>query len=235
MLRVVEFIGLESNNPEFRVQSSHREELSLRFEQFLTADVIIDFNDPDTEWLQVMVLDNGRDVGYFNINFEEFQDYKRKECMVTFQGPSGRTDNAVIELSYEGQLIDNELQYERELREMNMEDREEAKDFKNDFLEIKRKLASLFPNRSMNERIGEREPLITLNNADHLNLQEKLLLSRVGPKHHSLKSSYVDFIKRAQMKLIEVEKKNYSDRHPVHPLVVDSKSSFIRIKIYAYI
>lgn len=201
--------------------------MNLTFDQFLTADVILDFDNSDTEWLQVMVLDNGRDVGYFNIVFEEFEDNKRKECMVTFPGPSGVVENHVIELSYEGQLIENELQYERELREMNNEDREEARDFKNDFLEIKRKLASLFPTRSMNERVTEREPLMTLNNADHLNLKEKLLLSKIGNKHHSLKNSYVDYIKRAQMKTIEIESKTYTDRHPEHPLVMDGNQRII--------
>ena len=170
------------------------------------------------------VKDNGKVVGLFNIVFKEFEDRKRKECFVDFKeeeeiSPNVQPNEAY--LYYEAQLIENEMEYFQELQDMLTEDRGEALNFRNDFLEIKRKLAGLFRATSINERVTASKQVNTLNNADNLSVTEKLKLSKVGNKHHSLRTSYVDTVKMSSMIPIEYPSNNkvITDRHVLYPLV----------------
>ena len=229
---MVEFFGFESTNPNFELVSSHNETITFEFADFLNTDIIIDFTNQETDWLRVSVKQDGEIIGFFNILFEQFLDNKRKECHIDFKAEeimqtAGRADNSY--LFYEAQLINNELEYFVELSEMTLEDREEAKNFRNDFLEIKRKLAGLFQVASINERVSPVEDMKTINNAVNLSKKEKLLLSRQGVNHHSLRTSYVGFAKKASMSpvVIPTGEKAITDNYVLFPLVEQGKLLFI--------
>jgi hypothetical protein len=171
----------------------------------------------------VAIQENGENVEVFNILFDQFLDHKRKECHVDF-----RQENQVQEpvlqqkvyLYYEAQLIDNELEYFTELQEMNMEDREVIKNSRNDFLEIKRKLAGLFKSTSINERVTPHGDVNTLNNVKGLTTEQKIGLSKVGDKHHDIRMSFVGKVIKSSMMPVEKPKEApKTDMYPLFPLV----------------
>jgi hypothetical protein len=207
--------------------SSHNETISFKFSQFLNTDTIIDFTHPDTKWLQVSIEENGESVEVFNIIFDQFLDHKRKECHVDFRKESD-VENRVLDekvyLFYEAQLIDNELEYFTELQEMNLEDREVIKNSRNDFLEIKRKLAGLFKNTSINERVTPISGVNTLNNLQGLTTEEKIGLSKVGEKHHDIRMSFVGKVQKSSMVPLEKPKgEPKTDVYPLFPLVEEGR------------
>ena len=223
MFRIVEFFGFTTSNPTFVITSSHNETISFKFSQFLNTDTIIDFTHPETKWLQVSIEENGQSIEVFNIIFDQFQDHKRKECHVDFR-KENEVENRVLDekvfLFYEAQLIDNELEYFTELQEMNLEDREVIKNSRNDFLEIKRKLAGLFRSTSINERVTPVSKVNTLNNLQGLTTEEKIGLSKVGDKHHDIRMSFVGKVQKSSMVPREIPKgEPKTDLYPLIPLV----------------
>lgn len=164
---------------------------------------------------------DGSEIGSFEVKFDDFKDKKRKEGRVDF-GYNSQMDDFEYQnlpfIKYEAQLIDNELDYFIELNNMNEEDREEAKNMRNDYLEIKRKLASLFNSVSINERVINDKKTENINRNPNLSVQEKILLSKVGNNHHSLKNSYVNFAKKASMTVVK-EEKVLTDSYHLFPLV----------------
>lgn len=224
MFRIVEFFGFRSANPTFVVTSSHNETISFEFAQFLNTDMIVDFSHPDTKWLQVSIVEEGTSVEVFNILFEQFLDHKRKECHVDFRKAAPGADAAAaaqkVYLFYEAQLIDNELEYFAELQEMNVEDREVIKNSRNDFLEIKRKLAGLFKSTSINERVAPLQDVSTLNNLAGLTTEQKVGLSKVGDRHHDIRMSFVGKVQKSSMVPVEKPKgPPKTDLYPLFPLV----------------
>jgi hypothetical protein len=225
----VEFAHLGCENPFFEVTSSHNETISFDFAQFLSTDIILDFQEIDTNWLSILVKDfpDGAEIGSFEVKFDDFVDKKRKEGRVDF-GYNSQMDDFEFQslpfIKYEAQLIDNELDYFIELNNMNEEDREEAKNMRNDYLEIKRKLASLFNTVSINERVMGEKRVENINKNHHLSVQEKILLSKVGNNHHSLKNSYVNFAKKASMTVAR-EEKVLTDTYNLFPLVEEGRSN----------
>lgn len=218
----MEFFGFTTSNPTFVLTSSHNETISFNFSQFLNTDIIIDFTYPETKWLQVSIQENGVPTEVFNIIFDQFADHKRKECHVDFK--KEEVQNKILDdkvyLYYEAQLIDNELEYFTELQDMNMEDREVIKNSRNDFLEIKRKLAGLFKSTSINERVTPLEEVSTLNNIQGLTTEEKIGLSKVGDKHHDIRMSFVGKVQKSSMVPIEKPKgEAKTDMYPLFPLV----------------
>lgn len=127
-------------------------------------------------------------------------------------------------LFYEAQLIDNELEYFTELQEMNLEDREVIKNSRNDFLEIKRKLAGLFRSTSINERVTPVSKVNTLNNLQGLTTEEKIGLSKVGDKHHDIRMSFVGKVQKSSMVPREIPKgEPKTDLYPLIPLVEEGR------------
>lgn len=210
-------------NPFFELTSSHGETISFDFAQFLSTDIILDFQEIETKWLSIIVKDfpEGAEIGTFEVGFDDFRDRKRKEGRVDFDYNSQIDDFERQELAfikYEAQLILNELDYFSELNNMNLDDREEAKNMRNDYLEIKRKLASLFDAVSINERVNPEKKVDNINNINHLSVQEKILLSKIGNNHHSLKSSYVSFAKKASM-TVPKQEVEVGNEITIHPLI----------------
>ena len=207
--------------------SSHNEKISFYFSQFLHSDTIIEFTREKTDWLQVSVKDNNKLVGTFNILFDQFLDNKRKECEVEFTSNRLSRVNLPkdINVFYEGQLILNELQYFKELHQINKEDCAEAKDFKLQFLEIKENLIGLVDDIDINQRARAptREP--TLANMSNLSVTEQLKLTKRGKKHQSLRASFVDnAVKTSMMPVGEKHiNKEITDRYMIHPFVEDGK------------
>lgn len=229
VFRIVEFFGFKTSNPKFVITSSHNETISFEFAQFLNTDMIVDFTHPETKWMQVSIEENGEESEIFNIIFDQFLDHKRKECHVDFRKDQD-IQNPVLDekvyLFYEAQLIDNELEYFTELQEMSLEDREVIKNSRNDFLEIKRKLAGLFKSTSINERVRPLEDMRTLNNLQGLDTDEKIGLSRVGEKHHDIRMSFVGKVHKSSM--VPVEKPTgepKTDLYPVFPMVEEGRPS----------
>lgn len=219
----MEFFGFSHANPKFVITSSHNETISFEFSQFLNTDIIIDFTYPETKWLQVAIQEKGQNVEIFNILFDQFLDHKRKECHVDFRKDDQVEDQVLgrkVYLYYEAQLIDNELEYFTELQDMNMEDREVIKNSRNDFLEIKRKLAGLFKSTSINERVTPHEEVSTLNNLQGLTTEQKIGLSKVGDKHHDIRMSFVGKVFKSSMVPVEKPKgEPKTDMYPLFPLV----------------
>ena len=204
--------------------SSHNETISFKFSQFLNTDTIIDFNYPETKWLQVSIEENGEVSEVFNIIFDKFSDHKRKECHVDFRQEENIIENKVLDekvyLFYEAQLIDNELEYFTELQEMNIEDREVIKNSRNDFLEIKRKLAGLFKTTSINERVTPIGGVSTLNNINGLTTEQKIGLSKIGDKHHDIRMSFVGKVQKSSMIPVQKPKgQPKKDLYPLYPLI----------------
>ena len=226
----MEFYGFTTSNPTFVMTSSHNETISFKFSQFLNTDTIIDFNYPETKWLQVSIEENGEVSEVFNILFDKFEDHKRKECHVDFRQDDQGIQNKVLDqkvyLFYEAQLIDNELEYFTELQEMNQEDREVIKNSRNDYLEIKRKLAGLFKNTSINERVSPLGDVNTLNNIQGLTTEQKINLSKVGEKHHDIRMSFVGKVQKSAMTPIEKPVEAKKDLYPLFPLIEEGFSVF---------
>ena len=190
--------------------------------------MIVDFTHQETKWLQVSIIENGQQSEVFNIIFDQFLDHKRKECHVDFRQENdveARAPEQQVYLYYEAQLIDNELEYFTELQEMNLEDREVIKNSRNDFLEIKRKLAGLFKSTSINERVAPLKELDTLNNLQGVSTERKINLSKVGEKHHNIRMSFVGKVLKSSMVPMEQPKSAArTDMYPVFPLIEEGRS-----------
>jgi hypothetical protein len=174
--------------------------------------------------LQVSVKDGPKLVGTFNILFDQFEDYKRKECEVEFsQNHLSREYNPKdISVFYEGQLILNELQYFQELRQINQEDLSENKEFLRQFRDIKSKLVGLVKTISINQRAQPQSQEPTLANMSNLNVEEKLKLTKKGNRHQSLRASFVDnAVKTSMMPINDENDKEITDRYMIHPFVED--------------
>ena len=175
------------------------------------------------------VKDEHKLVGTFNILFDQFEDYRRKECEVEFSSNrlSGDAFAKDISVFYEGQLILNELQYFKELKQINKEDLTENEEFLSQFIDIKQKLINLVRDVSMDQRAKPRSREPNLANMENLNIQEKLKLTQKGDKHQSLRASFVDnAIKTSMMPVDEDFDKEITDRYIIHPFVNDGNFNF---------
>lgn len=206
----------------FELVSSHNEAISFQFAQFLHSDTIIEFAQDKTDWLQVSVKDKHRLVGTFNILFDQFEDNKRKECQVEFNSGSEFREGLPRQMSvfYEGQLILNELQYFKELSQINQEDSHETDEFIRQFSAIKQKLIGLVRNVHAHQRA---KPESAQPGTDHLSLHQKLQLTKKGDFHHSLRASFVDNAVKTSMIPVDedLDDKEITDRYCIHPLVHD--------------
>lgn len=209
------------------MNSSHQETTHFRFSEFLNTDLIIDFNE-ETNYLIVNVknFENDENLFFFDIDLSLFVDKKRKECEVNFNTDSNESvSNEFPFLYYEGQLIENELDYFLELQEMNQEDKKDAQSDKNDLFEIKIKLLSLFLNSSYNISI-ENDSKRNINNS-HLTKEERILLCQINKKHFNFRNSYVNFAKKVKMQPIE-KKSDTKDNYIIFDLVEEGIIKKIR-------
>jgi hypothetical protein len=126
-------------------------------------------------------------------------------------------------------LINDELEYFKELKQINQEERSDSKSYVTQFRQIKQKLVNLVDTITVHQRVTQKSEEPSLANMSHLKVQEQLKLTKKGERHQSLRASFVDnAVKTSMMPADEEFEKEITDRYPLHPFVQDGNSFNLR-------
>ena len=149
VFRVNQIEGIFNRNPVLKMNFGNNEVVEIDFNQFEEGDVIVTLP-AFLHTIKVQVFsDDGTYQFEFDIELDRFEDKRRQQNDIKIQGQNG----ADIAVEYEGQIINNQVDYKKGLMYLNGSKIEQAKFDKYNYSKFRDDLLDIFKDQNLSASV----------------------------------------------------------------------------------